>query len=399
MKFKYKAKNNEGETIKGVLESNSHDEAASLLKEKRLYVVDLKEEGTKSQFEKIFQKKVTVKDKIVFTEQLGIMIKSGLSIIEALEALQEETVNKYFGSQIAEVIVDVQGGTPLSKALEKHQDSFSEIYISMIKSGEESGKLDVVFQRLSVQLGKEYDLTRKIRGALAYPVFVLVALVIVMIIILTFVIPQLKLIFDDAGVPLPLLTRAVMGLSMIIKNYGIYIFAFLAIIVVLLIRFKKTEKGKHIYDSLIIKLPVFGTLLKKTYMARFTRSFAALISAGLPLLDVLRVTGNTIGNVLYKKEIENMTVSIKSGQPISQTLKKSPLFPKMIGQLAIVGEKSGSLDEVFDTLANFFERDVDNITSNLSALLEPILMVVLAVGIGLVIVSVLQPIYGLVNAI
>jgi type IV pilus assembly protein PilC len=327
------------------------------------------------------------------------MIKAGVSIVDALDALKDESDNKYFQSQLTGIIQDVNGGAPFSQALSKHPALFSQIYISMVKSGEESGKLDLVLNRLSVQLNKEYELNRKIRGALAYPIFVICTLAVVIVLILALVIPQLKSVFDSSGATLPPLTRAMMWLGNTLKSYGVYLFVVLAVLVILLYRFRKTAKGKEFFDSLILKIPIINNLYKKTYMARFARTFAALTSSGLPLLDVFKISGDTIGNVKYQKEIEKMGLKVKSGQPISKTLKDSPLFPKMVGQLASVGEKSGSLDEVFDTVANFYDRDVDNIASNLSTLLEPALMVVLGVIVGLIILSVIQPIYGLVNAI
>lgn len=398
MKYSYKVKNKEGTALKGIIEASSKMSAEKSLREKDLFVLQISEINNKLS-EKIFRKKVALKDKIIFTQQLGVMIKSGISIVEGLEALREEAENKYFSEIIQKIITDIKGGTPFSKALEKYPDVFSEIYVNMVKSGEQSGKIDLVLMRLSSQLEKEYDLNRKIRGALAYPIFVLVALVAVLILVITFIIPQLKAVFDDAGVPLPLLTRIIIGISNFIRHNGIYLAIFLIGLFIAAIKYKKTSPGKRFFDVLLLKIPVFSILLKKSYMARFTRTFASLTASGLPLLDVFKVSGKVIGNSLYQTEIETMASEIKAGQTISGSLKKSKLMPKMIGQLASVGEKSGNIDEVFDTLADFFDRDVDNMTSNLSALLEPVLMVVMAIGIGIVIVAILQPIYGLVNAI
>lgn len=398
MQFTYKVKDKNGQTSKGVLESDSQESATKSLKEKHFYVIMLEPKSGGLNFG-FFQKKVSIKDKIIFTKQLGIMIKSGLSIIEALDALEEESQSIYFGKQIRLISDEIQGGTPFSDALEKHKNIFSDIYINMVRSGERSGKVDLVLDRLALQLEKEYDLNRKIKGALSYPIFVVFALTAVSILVLTIIIPQLKIIFDDAGVPLPILTKVVIAISEILLNYGLYCLAAVVVLILFVNRFAKTISGKKFFDNLIIKVPVFGTLLKKTYMARFTRNFAALAASGLPLLDVFKVTSNTIGNVIYKAEVERMANAVKSGETVSAAIKSSRLFPKMIGQLSIVGEKSGSLDEVFDTLADFFEKDVDTMTASLSTLLEPIIMVILGVGIGLIILSVIQPMYGLVNAV
>lgn len=399
MEFNYTAKDKNSKVIKGIIEASSLNNATGSLREKGLFVTNIKEVGKKAFGIKFLEKKVSIKDKIIFTEQLGVMVASGISIVDALEALKEESTNKIFGAQIQKIISDIQGGSTLSKALAKYPESFSEIYINMVQSGEESGKLEMVLNRLAKQLEKDYELGRKIRGALAYPIFVLVALVIVVGLIMAFVIPQLKLVFDEAEVKLPLLTRIMISVSYFVKDFGIFLIIFAVGAIIGISRYRKTPTGKKIFDNTILKIPVFGLLLKKSYMARFTRTFASLTASGLPLIDVFTVSGQTIGNSIYKDEIYKMASEVKSGKQMSVTFKNSLIMPKMIGQLATVGEKSGNIDEVFNTLADFFDRDVDSITANLSVMLEPILMAIMGVGIGLVIIAVLQPIYGLVNAI
>ncbi|MCL5410680.1 MAG: type II secretion system F family protein [Patescibacteria group bacterium] len=398
MQFIYKAKDNKGNASKGTIEADEASSASLSLREKGLYVTEIKSQS-RERLPLHFGKKVQIKDKIIFTQELGIMLKSGLSIIDALESLKEETTNRYFEGEISKIIFDTRGGAPFSKALSKHPDIFDDIYVNMVKSGEESGKIEVVLNRLAIQMQKDYELTRKIKGALAYPAFVMVALVGVLALVMIVIIPQLKLIFDDAGVPLPILTRVIIKMSFILKNYGIYILAVLIALVISVMQFNKTPSGRLTLDKLKMRIPVIGSLLKKTYVSRFTRTFAALTSSGLPLVEVFEVSSKVVGNVVYQEEIAKMAEKVKSGHSISSTLKASELMPKMIGQLSAVGEKSGNVDEVFDTLADFFDRDIDSMTANLSTMLEPVLMVVMGVGIGIIIVSVLQPIYGLVNAI
>lgn len=398
MQFTYKAKNSEGKIVSGKIDAENSGAASTQLHEQKLYVFEIKT-NEKDIKEKLFKKKISVKDKIIFTQQLGVMIAAGISIIDALEALKEETENQTFSDQIKKIITDLKGGTPLSKALSAYPETFTEIYVNMVKSGEESGKIDVVLKRLSVQLEKEYEINRKIKSALLYPIIVCIALIVVLTLVIVVIIPQLKTIFDDAGVSLPASTKFLIFLSNALTHYGLYILAIGVVLFLFAKRFKKTPKGKRYFDKLALKIPVFGDLLKKSYMARFTRTFASLVASGLPLLDVFRVSRNIVGNVLYEDEINEMIVEVKAGKTVSAALRGSPLFPKMISQLAAVGEKSGSTDQVFDTLADFFDRDVDTMTTNLSTLLEPIIMLVMGAGIGFVIISVLQPIYGLVNAV
>lgn len=399
MQFQYTVKDKNGKSIKGKTEARDITQANQSLRDQDLYVIAIKPINTKSDLSRFFKKKVSIKDKIVFTKQLGVMTKSGLSLIEALEALQEESENKHFSEQIRKIISDIKGGVPMSEAMAEHKDTFSDIYINMIKSGEKSGKVEMVLDRLAAQLEKDYDLNRKIKGALTYPIFVLLALVTVAVLVLTMIIPQLTVIFEDAGVELPAITKFVIALSASLRHNGSYYLIVIAAIVIGISRYKKTAGGKQFFDKFITKIPVFGTLLKKTYMARFTRNFAALSASGLPLMEVFKVTADTIGNSIYKNEIDQMAIKVKSGKTISSAIKESDLFPKMVGQLSSVGEKSGSVDQVFDVLADFYDKDIDNMTSNFSALLEPMIMLVLGVGVGFLIVAVLQPMYGLVNAV
>lgn len=399
MLFSYKARNNEGELIRGEIEATDEAGAILGLRQNNLFVSSVSPKSTIKIPLLSFFSRTPLKEKIVFTQQLGIMIKSGLSVVEALRALAGETTNKKFAGEINDVISDVKGGMPLSEALAKHPDSFNIVYINTVRSGEKSGKLDEILARLATQLDKDYALTSKIRGALIYPAFILVALVAVLIIVLVGVIPQLKSIFDEMDVPLPLITRTVVALSMFMKNNIILMAIALVVVIILVKVFASTKIGRNLIDRVKLKIPVLGNLSKKSYMAKFCRTFAGLSAAGLPLLDIFKTAKDVVDNVIYRDAIAEMTKKVEVGEPISKVIKSSPLFPAMVGQLASVGEKSGSIELVFETLANFYDREVDNITSNLSQLLEPILMAVMGVGIGILIVSVVQPIYGLVNVI
>jgi type IV pilus assembly protein PilC len=399
MKYTYKAKDKGGKLARGTIEAADEKTAIQSLKDTGLFVIDLKA-SKKSVFGgALFQKRVSLKDKIIFTQQLAMMIRSGLSITEALEALKQEAQNQYFAGQIMEITATVKGGTPLSDAFGKFPDTFNDIYINMTRSGESSGKIDAVLDRLANQLEKDYELTRKIRGALAYPLFVVFVLIIVMILVITIIIPQLKIVFDDAGVELPLLTRIVIAISNGIRQYWPIILGILIVIGGGIFWQLKAKKGRNIYDKTIVKVPVFGDLLKKTYVSRFARTFSSLVSSGLPIIDSINVSSRVIGNSVYESELAKISDEVRNGKQISDSLRSSHVFPLMLGQLASVGEKSGNLDEVFAKIADFFDRDIENITANLSQLLEPVLMVFMGIGIGLVIVSILQPIYGLVNAI
>lgn len=398
MHFTYKAKDRQGHQISGDIEASDESGAVTSLREKGYYVSTITPINTKSLMPEIFNR-VSAKDKIVFSQQLGVMIKSGLSLVEALEALKGEQNNKKFAKVINDVISDVKGGTPLSVAFEKHPNIFDPVYTNTIASGEKSGKLDEVLQSLTLQLEKDYALTSKLKSAMIYPIVVVFIMIVVVIIILVYIIPQLKVIFEDSGAALPPITRAVIALSDFVKEDIIYII--IGVIALAIgVRFAGgTDKGRHILDRIKIKLPVFGALNVKSYMARFARTFSGLSKSGLPLLEIFRTSKLVINNVIYQDEIDKMMKKVEVGEPVSKVIKDSKYFPSMVGNLVSVGEKSGSLDTVFDTIANFFDKEVDAITNNLSALLEPVLMVFMAVGVVFIILSVLQPIYGLMNVI
>jgi len=395
MEYQYIARDKKGAQSKGFLDSPDKASAITLLKKSNLFVIDISEK--RSEF-KFFRRKLSNKDKIIFTKQLSIMIKAGLSIFEALKSLEEETSEKYFKEVLGKLVQEVEGGSPLSTALLRYTDSFGDVYVNMIKAGEKSGKVDMVLERLSTQLEKEYDLNRKVKGALAYPAFVFCAMIVVIVLITVIVMPQLKVIFEDSGVALPATTKAIISLSNFIQNHGLYLGIGLVILGILIWRFAATAAGKIAIDTIVLKIPIVSMLLKRSYMARFTRTFSSLASSGLPLVEVFRASGGVIGNSLYIREIDKMAKGVENGESVSHVFNSSRLFPKMVGQLALVGEKSGCIDEVFGSLAEFYEKDVEAITGNLSTMIQPILMVVIGVCVGFVIISVLQPIYGLINA-
>ena len=318
MRFFYKARNNEGDLAKGEIEAGDEAGAISSLRQNDLFVISINVKTENKLSGLIFWNKTPLKDKIIFTQQLGIMIKSGLSVVEALKALAGETSNKKFATEINDVISDVKGGTPLSEAMAKHPTTFSIVYINTIRSGEQSGKLEEVLGRLATQLEKDYELTSKIRGALIYPAFILVALVAVAILVLIGVIPQLKIIFDEMDVPLPLTTRVIISLAMFLKSYIIYIIIGVIILVVAVQFWAKTHSGRYIIDTIKLKIPVLGNLTKKSYMAKFSRTFAGLSASGLPLLDIFRTSKDVINNVIYQDAIEEMTKKVEVGEPVSK---------------------------------------------------------------------------------
>ncbi len=407
MKFTYHAKNQEGKVQGGVIDAPSESIAVKSLQEQKLYVLDLKKTGGEGELSGIKKEikipfiygKVGLKDKIIVTQQLAMMIKAGLPLLDAFGALEEQTENKYFSSIISEVAKDVKGGKALSDSLAKYPKIFSRLYIAIVRSGEKSGKLDEVLERLADQLQKDYDLISKIKAAVTYPIVVVVALVAIVIIMLIFVVPQLKTIFADMGAELPLVTRIVLGTSDLIRNFW-YVWILVIVGLILGIRFwAKTPAGGIIWDNFKLKIPLIGPLIKKIYMARFARTMGTLVASGLPLLEIIETVKEVITNRVYAQAFKKIAIDVENGKPLSSSLKSQGIFPAMIYHLVATGEKSGKLDYVLLSTADFFDKEVETTTSNLATLVEPILIIIIGAGVGLVVASVIMPIYSLVNTI
>lgn len=394
--FSYKAVSATDKKIRGIIKASSEEGARKLLERQQFTVISL-EEQNKGGLSLNFLKRVSIKDKIIFTEQLGIMIKSGLSVTNALKSLQDETQNKYFAEAINDIRSQVESGTALSTALAAHPRIFPEVYIQVVKSGEVTGALDGVLNRLGLQLQKDYDLIAKVKGAMIYPIIVVTLLIGVMIVIVTYIIPKLKDVFAEAGSELPISTRILLFISDGFIKYS-WVIVIGVILFIIVFRFiTRKGQGQIIWHTIKMKLPVFGPFTKKIIFARFTQTFSSLSGAGVPVLKIFETTQNITGNVIISNEIKSIADDVKNGVPVSFAFRKSKHFPRMVAQLAAVGEKSGEMQDVFELLANFYEKDVDNMAKNLSAAIEPLIMIVMGLGVGFILISVLQPIYGLVG--
>ncbi|MBM2820732.1 MAG: type secretory pathway, component PulF [Candidatus Berkelbacteria bacterium] len=404
MQFTYVVKGKDGQVQNGVIEAVNEGVASKQLHEQGLFVLEIKKLGSnlpggihKSISIPFIGGKVSLKDRIIFTQQLAMMIKAGLPLMDAFGALQEQTENSNFAQIISEVSADVKGGKPMSESLEKYPKVFSKLYVAMVRSGEKSGKLDENLERLSDQLQKDYELISKIKAALTYPVVVIVALFAIVIVMLIFVVPQMKAIFSDIGAELPIITKIVLGTSDVILKYWYIFIAIILVIVIGLRLWTRTDSGKMSWDKFKLRIPLIGPLIKKIYMARFNRTMGSLVASGLPMLDIIDTVGEVVNNQVYQDAFKRIGKDIENGIQLSESLKKQHIFPPMIYHLVAVGEKSGKLDYVLLSMANFFDKEVETQTSNLSTLIEPILIVIIGAGVGLVVASVIMPIYSLVN--
>lgn len=400
MDFIYSAKNQKGAEVTGKISAQNNKQALEMLKNQGLFVLKLDSGKSQIPLGNIsFRKKISLKDKIIFTKELAMMVRGGLALIEALNALEEQTENPSFKEAIAKIIDDVRGGMALSKAMAKFPKIFPRLYIAVTESGEKSGKLDQVLDRLADQLQKDYDLITKVKSAITYPIVIVCALIGVVILMLVFVVPKLKDIFSEMGVALPITTRILLGTSDFIVRFW-YIVIVLIVGIYFAIRFwARSPKGGMTWDRFKIRMPIFGQLARKIYMARFTRTMATLVASGLPMLEIIDTVKEVVGNKVYKVAFEGISKDVESGVTLSKALKKQKIFPPMIYQMVSVGERSGKIDDVLLNIANFYDKEVEASTSNLASLIEPILILIIGAGVGLAIASIIMPIYSLVNVI
>lgn len=399
--FTYKARDKKGKTREGTIEAASRQQIFDLLKKYSLVATSITEKKKGSPLANIISMLggISLKSKVMFSRQLATMINSGLSITQALKILeeQEKTKNKKFALVISSITADIEGGLSFSASLAKFPKVFSPIYVSLVESGEASGKLDEVLDRIATQLEKDYDLKSKIRGAMMYPIFIVVAMLMVAGVVVTFVMPQLKSLFQESGAKLPIVTQVLLGVSDFIKSFWWVVILGIVGAVFGIRYFVNTESGRSLWDNLKLKFPITGKLTKDIYMARFTRTLATLISSGLPILDSLIIVSDTVGNVHYKKEIEVASKQVESGVNLAAPLEESKLFPTMISHMIEVGEKTGSLDKILYKLADFFDNEVSNTVAVLSTMLEPVLLLIMGIGVGVFVGAVLLPVYKLAS--
>ncbi len=400
--FNYKARDNKGNIKSGTVEAISREQVFELLKKYHLLATSISKKKKYSfSFDFLSSlKKVSLKQKVIFSRQLATMIDAGLSITKALRILQiqEKEKNKKFSEIIGSVTAEVEGGSTFSSALNKFPKVFPSIYVSLVKSGEASGKLDQSLDRVATQMEKSYDLKSKIKGAMMYPAFITVSMVVVAGIVVTFVMPQLKSLFEESSTELPIITKVLLSTSDFVRNYW-WIVIFLPVGFVALFRYLlNTKKGRRLWDKLKLKIPIINIFIRDVYMAQFTRTLGTLISSCLPILDALRIVSDTMGNVHYKEEFREIARKVENGVSLAIPLEDSDLFPTMVSHMIEVGEKTGSVDKILFKLADFFDNEVSNTIAVLSTMLEPVILVIMGIGVGFMVGAVILPIYKLATA-
>jgi len=399
MRFSFRAKNSAGKTIKGIIEALNESQALEILRQRDLVVLGLKEaaKAKKKGLEISFLKKVSDKDMVLFSRQLSVMVSAGVPLVQALETLAGQTGNKYFDGVIEEIANDVRGGARFSSSLSNYNKIFDQFYIHMVRAGEVSGRLDKVLVYLADEKEKSYSLQKRIKGAMIYPAFVLSAVVIIMVLMLTFVIPRITSLIVEGGAEIPLPTRIVIGISGFLRHQWFLFLAMVAGLIAFYMFLANSKRGKPIWDKLILKLPVFGSLFQKVALVRFTSSLSTLIVGGLSLPKALRITADVVDNTCYKKLILETVNDVESGRSIATTFLSSSRIPKILSHVLIVGERTGKLDEVLSKMATFYSGEVEGTLSNLVSLLEPIIIVFLGLVVGGIVLAVFMPIYQLAS--
>lgn len=397
--FSYTAKSVIKKSVKGMMVAESEAGLASKLKETGLTLTKAVDTSKQTKnLDALIAKfrGVPVVQKIFFTQNLGVMLRGGFSISRAMSTLALQTNHQYFKRVILILQQDLEGGSNFSQALKKHPKVFSELFINMVAAGELSGKLDDVLKALTVQMKKDHQLISKVKGALTYPIVVVIAMIGAGVAMITFVIPKLLTVFGENNAELPLPTRILIFISDGFQNYGLYIGLGGVALISGLVWFIRTPTGNRWFDALLLRAPIAGPILRKINLARFTRNLSSMLATDIPIIQTFQVIGRTMGSVHYRRSIEEASQALRGGASIAKVLERNPeLYPPLVQQMVNVGEESGTLDEVSGELANFFEEEVDQTMSNLSTIIEPVLLLVLGAAVAGMAVAILLPMYSL----
>lgn len=399
-KYNYEARDQAtNKVVKASIQADSENAAAKLLVKQGFIVLSLKEQTGDGSLLGRFTGRITTKDKVVFTRQLATLIGAGLPLAQSLHTVTSQTQNKQLQSIIQEITSSVEGGRSLSDSFSKHPKVFNEVFISLITAGELSGTLDAALQRIATQQEKDAAVVSKIRGALTYPIIVLVVILGVMAFMLFTVVPQVEKLYIDLGKPLPFLTKIMVGLASFIASYWWVIIIVIAGGLYFFVQYLKTESGITFKDKFKLKVPFFGGMFRKLYMARLTRTGQTLLSTGVSMLDMLKVTSRAVNNTLIGESVSRAAEKVQGGKALSAAFEVEPTILPLVPQMIKIGEQSGKIDEMMGKVAQVYEDELDEEIRTISTSIEPILMVVLAVVAGGMVGAILLPIYSLVNGI
>ncbi|MEO6468800.1 MAG: type II secretion system F family protein [Acidimicrobiia bacterium] len=403
--FAYKVRDQSGKLIEGELDADDATLVVGKLRQMGYTPIAVEaQNATKMKLKgdiKIpgMSARVKVKDVAVFSRQFAVMINSGLSLIRALAILAEQTENKELARVVGEVRLDVERGVSLSAAISKHPKVFSRLYIAMVRSGEVGGVLDAVLMRLADTIEAQVELRRKVKSAMTYPVVALSICILISAAMLLFIVPQFKAIYVDLGGELPLPTRVLISLSDMLKSYFLIVFLLVGVAVFLFKRWIKTEQGRIKFDAFKLRMPVMGLLVRKTALARFSRTLAALTRSGVGILEALDIVAETAGNETVAIALRETQSAVKRGDTLARPLEQHEVFPAMVTQMIAVGEETGALDEMLDKIADFYDQEVTATVDALTSLIEPLMIVVMGTIVGGMVISLYLPMFNIIKLI
>lgn len=400
--FQWSGKTGKGTIESGEITASTKEDVIAQLRRRNITATLVTEKAKKAGGLKLPVIGGGVKDKdiVVFTRQFATMIDAGLPLVQALDILSNQVENKVLGKSLQQIKTDVESGATYADALKKHPRIFSELYVNMVAAGEAGGILDTILNRLAAYIEKSMKLKKKVKGAMVYPAVVSSIAILVIAIIMIFVVPTFAKMFSQLGGTLPLPTKIIIDMSNFIAGIGgLLVFGATVAFVVFIVQVRRTEKGKHIIDRIMLKLPIFGPLLNKVAVAKFTRTLGTLVSSGVPILDGLEITAKTSGNKVIEYAIMDVRKGVVGGKTLAEPITKAKVFPPMVTHMIAVGESTGALDAMLSKIADFYDDEVDAAVSNLTAMMEPMLMVFLGGAVGFIVVAMYLPIFKLITLI
>lgn len=398
MEFNYTAKDIKGNDHVGTIQSPDLHSSAAILRKKGLIVISLKSKNdSANSFLGRILNRVSFNELVILTRQLATMISAGLVLSESIDILEEQQTNKTLQKALVDISQDIKGGLTLAQSLGKHPNVFPRLYVNLVKAGEASGKLDVVLLQMADGLEKDREFQAKVKGAMIYPIVVVTMMVVVVIIMMIFVIPKLLALYSQSSIELPLPTRILIGTSNLFTHFWWLGLICSIGIVILFKRWNKTPEGHLFFGKVILKIPVVGKVVTNVILTNFNRTFGLLTSAGIPLLESIGIVSDLTDNPVFKNVLKEAYSGVEKGLPFSSLLT-SKIFPKIISQMVRVGEETGKVDEIFFKLADYFESESEHMLKNLTVAIEPIILIILGLGVGFLVISIILPIYQLTTS-
>ncbi|TDS31743.1 type II secretion system F family protein [Halanaerobium congolense] len=395
--FEYTAKNKNGETVKGTIEAEDKSAIATQLRSQGFYVTEIKEKKASRDLKDVFniKKKVKLKDLAIFSQQFAAMIDAGISLVDALFILAKQTEHSHLKEVITQVQEDVETGISLANAFAKHPKVFPELYIQLVRAGESGGVLDTILNKLADHFDRQDELNSMVKSAMYYPLVILMVGIAVVIFLVLQVVPQFVGMFADFGTELPLPTRMLLGLSTFMQAYWWMLLLGGVIVIFLFSRYRKTPKGKERLDRLILKLPVLGPMMRKVYVSRFSSTLAILLDSGVDLLSSLTIVEDVVGNKVFSDILTDARVRVREGSTLSEPLQESGEYPPMLVHMLSVGEETGAVGDMLNKVSKFYDRQVEAAVDGAISLIEPIMIVLLAVMVGFVAISIVTPMFDM----